>query len=127
MAMEETLMSTETEGLMNAKEAARYLRVSEFTLSRIEREGGLVPYRTPGGHRRYDLFMLNRYLELSRLPEGRKKQLGFKLQRGLIVGFFIGPDEGDLEAAWKLIETGLAVQEGNNLLPALHGKTQHDG
>jgi excisionase family DNA binding protein len=41
--------------VITAKEAARYLRVSMLTLSRIEREGGLVPYRTPGGHRSYKL------------------------------------------------------------------------
>ena len=52
--------------LMTAKEAARYLRVSMFTLSKIDKEGGLVPYRTPGGHRRYSLRMLNRYLNNSR-------------------------------------------------------------
>ena len=52
--------------LMTAKEAARYLRVSMFTLSKIEGEGGLVPYRTPGGHRRYSLRMLNQYLNSSR-------------------------------------------------------------
>jgi excisionase family DNA binding protein len=53
--------------LMTAKEAARYLRVSMFTLSKIENEGGLVPYRTPGGHRRYSLRMLNEYLNNSRI------------------------------------------------------------
>jgi excisionase family DNA binding protein len=52
--------------LMTAKEAARYLRVSMLTLSRIEREGRLVPYRTPGGHRRYRVKMLNEYLNNSR-------------------------------------------------------------
>ncbi|MBC8249902.1 MAG: helix-turn-helix domain-containing protein [Anaerolineales bacterium] len=52
--------------LMTAKEAARYLRVSMFTLSKIDKEGGLVPYRTPGGHRRYSLRMLNTYLNTSR-------------------------------------------------------------
>ena len=52
--------------LMTAKEAARYLRVSMFTLSKIDKEGGLVPYRTPGGHRRYSLRMLNQYLNNSR-------------------------------------------------------------
>jgi excisionase family DNA binding protein len=52
--------------LMTAKEAARYLRVSMFTLSKIDKGGGLVPYRTPGGHRRYSLRMLNRYLNSSR-------------------------------------------------------------
>jgi excisionase family DNA binding protein len=51
--------------VMTAKEAARYLRVSMFTLGKIEREGRLVPYRTPGGHRRYSLKMLNRYLNNS--------------------------------------------------------------
>jgi excisionase family DNA binding protein len=52
--------------LMNAREAAKYLRVSKFTLSKIEDQGGLVPYRTPGGHRRYSLTMLNSYLNNSR-------------------------------------------------------------
>jgi excisionase family DNA binding protein len=52
--------------LMTAKEAAKYLRVSMFTLSKMESKGGLVPYRTPGGHRRYSLRMLNRYLNNSR-------------------------------------------------------------
>jgi len=59
-------MAEERMSLMTAKEAARYLRVSMFTLSKIEREGGLIPYRTPGGHRRYSLRMLNEYLEESR-------------------------------------------------------------
>jgi len=52
--------------LMTAREAAKYLRVSMFTLSKIENEGGLAPYRTPGGHRRYSLRMLNAYLNSSR-------------------------------------------------------------
>jgi excisionase family DNA binding protein len=53
-------------GLMTAREAAKYLRVSMFTLSKMESDGGLVPYRTPGGHRRYSLRMLNQYLNNSR-------------------------------------------------------------
>lgn len=62
--------------LLTAKEAAQYLHVSLFTLGRIEREGLLVPFRTPGGHRRYSLEMLNEYLEKSRvrLP-GREKRI----------------------------------------------------
>ncbi len=52
--------------LMTAREAAKYLRVSQFTLDKIERAGGLVPYRTPGGHRRYNVRMLNKYLNNSR-------------------------------------------------------------
>jgi len=51
---------------LNAREAAQYLHISLFTLSRIEREGGLVPFRTPGGHRRYSMQMLHEYLESTR-------------------------------------------------------------
>jgi excisionase family DNA binding protein len=53
--------------LLTAKEAAAYLRLSLFTLRKIEQQGLIVPYRTPGGHRRYSVEMLNRYLEQSRL------------------------------------------------------------
>jgi len=59
-------MAEDRMNVMTTKEAARYLRVSMFTLSKIESEGRLVPYRTPGGHRRYSLRMLNRYLNNSR-------------------------------------------------------------
>ena len=58
--------------LLNAREAAQYLRVSLFTLSRIEKEGGLVPFRTPGGHRRYSVRMLHDYLETSRSSWSQK-------------------------------------------------------
>jgi excisionase family DNA binding protein len=53
--------------IMTAKEAADYLRVSLFTLRKIEQQGLIVPYRTPGGHRRYSLGMLQEYLENSRI------------------------------------------------------------
>jgi len=57
--------------VLTAKEAAEYLRISLFTLHKIEQRGLIVPYRTPGGHRRYSLQMLNEYLEGSRiLPVG---------------------------------------------------------
>ena len=52
--------------LLTAREAASYMRISLFTLSKIERVGALIPFRTPGGHRRYSLVMLNEYLEDSR-------------------------------------------------------------
>jgi excisionase family DNA binding protein len=58
----------EEKRLMTAKEAAAYLRISLFTLRKIEQQGLIVPYRTPGGHRRYSLDMLNQYLEESRIP-----------------------------------------------------------
>lgn len=53
------------QSLMTAEEAAKYLRVSLFTLRKMEREGHLRPYRTPGGHRRYSLKILNEYLQAS--------------------------------------------------------------
>jgi putative resolvase len=57
--------------LLTAKEAAAYLRISLFTLRKIEQQGLIVPYRTPGGHRRYSVDMLNEYLENSRVPPER--------------------------------------------------------
>ena len=52
--------------ILTAREAAEYLRVSLYTLGKMETEGSLIPFRTPGGHRRYSLRMLNEYLEESR-------------------------------------------------------------
>ncbi len=49
--------------LLNAREAAAYLRVSLSTLHRMEKGGKLHAMRTPGGHRRYTLAMLNLCLE----------------------------------------------------------------
>jgi excisionase family DNA binding protein len=51
--------SSERLVLLTAREAASYLRVSLSTLHRMERRGLLSPLRTPGGHRRYTLEMLN--------------------------------------------------------------------
>ena len=59
--------------VLTAKESADYLRISTFTLRKIEKEGLIVPYRTPGGHRRYSLEMLNEYLENSRIPPARRE------------------------------------------------------
>jgi excisionase family DNA binding protein len=49
--------------LLRASEAAKYLGVSLPTLRKIEKEGKLVPFRTPGEHRRYTIEMLDEYLE----------------------------------------------------------------
>ena len=65
-------MEREQHSLLTAKEAAQYLRVSLLTLSKIEKQGGIVPFRTPGGHRRYSLDMLREYLEKSRQPRQNK-------------------------------------------------------
>jgi excisionase family DNA binding protein len=59
-------MTDEEMTILTAKEAAEYLRVSLYTLRKMESEGGLVPFRTPGGHRRYSLKMLDDYLENTR-------------------------------------------------------------
>ena len=60
------MVTEERKVVLKAQEAAEYLRISLFTLNKIERQGLLVPFRTPGGHRRYTLEMLNRYVEESR-------------------------------------------------------------
>jgi len=60
------MASEDRKVLMKAREAAEYLCVSLFTLNKIERQGMIRPFRTPGGHRRYSLGMLNRYLEENR-------------------------------------------------------------
>jgi excisionase family DNA binding protein len=55
------------DSLLTAKEAAAFLRVSVNTLGRMEQRGLIVPYRTPGGHRRYTITMLRSYLEGTRV------------------------------------------------------------
>ena len=49
--------------LLTAKEAAAHLGVSLYTLKKIEHAGYFKPYRTPGGHRRYSLEVLEEYVE----------------------------------------------------------------
>ena len=52
--------------LLKAREAAEYLGVSLAALNRIDKKRELIPYRTPRGHRRYGLAMLDEYLERNR-------------------------------------------------------------
>lgn len=52
--------------LLTAREAAKYLRVSDHVLQAGEKSGELRAYRTPGGHRRYSVRMLNKFLQNSR-------------------------------------------------------------
>lgn len=57
-------MSTDDgQKLLCAREAAEYLGIPLASLYTIERNEELIPFRTPGGHRRYPLYMLNQYLE----------------------------------------------------------------
>lgn len=58
---------------MTARQAAEYLGVSMVTLGKMEKGGELVPFRTPGGHRRYSLRMLERYVESKRRSTARGK------------------------------------------------------
>ena len=70
----EDIVAIQTESntdLLTAKEAAAYLRVSLNTLWRMERRKLIVPYRTPGGHRRYTVAMLRMYLEQTRARSAR--------------------------------------------------------
>jgi len=48
---------------MTVEEAADYLRISKSTLRKAEKTGALRPFKTPGGHRRYSVKILNEYLE----------------------------------------------------------------
>ena len=66
---EQSLDTSERLVLLTAREAASYLRVSLSTLHRMERRGLLNPLRTPGGHRRYTLEMLNECLSHGDLEE----------------------------------------------------------
>lgn len=60
--------------ILTAREAAEYLRVSLYTLRKIESRGSLIPFRTYGGHRsRYSLRMRDEYLEESHQPPRRRE------------------------------------------------------
>ncbi|MBC7260890.1 MAG: helix-turn-helix domain-containing protein [Chloroflexi bacterium] len=67
------MTDNEKKVLLKAREAAEYLRISLFTLNKIERQRLLIPFRTPGGHRRYSLEMLNQYLEENRFPTNHSR------------------------------------------------------
>jgi excisionase family DNA binding protein len=60
--------------LFSAKEAIAYLGISLSTLGRIENQGLLIPFRTPGGHRRYAREMLDEYLETTRVQQKLKQE-----------------------------------------------------
>ena len=62
--------------LLTARETVDYLSISLSTLNRMEKQGLLIPFRTPGGHRRYDRAMLDEYLETTRRGPGRRSNDG---------------------------------------------------
>lgn len=130
-------------GLLTAREAAQHLHVSLFTLGRIEKEGLLVPFRTPGGHRRYSLEMLSEYLEHTRSPytESPTRILivddGHEVARSLArtlpsCSFASAQDElhvGIKLAEFKphlvLVSTTMRDMDGQALCGRLHGQNPH--
>lgn len=62
--MEEAMDRTKFQ--LRALQAAEYLGVSLATLRKMEKDGELVPFHTPGGHRRYSFEMLEEYVESNR-------------------------------------------------------------
>jgi len=62
--------------LLTARETVDYLNISLSTLNRMEKQGLLIPFRTPGGHRRYDKAMLDEYLETTRRGPRRQSNDG---------------------------------------------------
>ena len=65
-------MEEEKQFIFTAREAVKHLGISLGTLRIIEDQGLLVPFRTPGGHRRYDKKMLDEYMERTRQPPAKK-------------------------------------------------------
>jgi excisionase family DNA binding protein len=61
---------------MTARQAAEYFGVSIVTLTKMEKEGELVPFRTPGGHRRYSLEVLEEYAQSKRRSTAPKSAHG---------------------------------------------------
>ena len=49
--------------LLNTKDTANYLGVSVSTIYRMEEQGILVPSKTPGGQRRFNIKKLDEYIE----------------------------------------------------------------
>jgi DNA-binding transcriptional MerR regulator len=129
--------------LLTAKEAAQHLHVSLFTLGRIEKEGLLLPFRTPGGHRRYSAEMLTEYLEHSRSPSTEPrarilivddgKEVAESLARALpSCSFATAEDElhvGIKLAEFKpnlvLVSATMRGLDGQQLCRRLNGQNQH--
>lgn len=61
--------------LIPLSKAAKILGVSPTTLYRYEKKGLLKPHRTPGGHRRYNLGQLKRFLYTAMTPETTKPEI----------------------------------------------------
>jgi excisionase family DNA binding protein len=99
--------------LLTAREAAEYLHVSLFTLARMEKEALLVPYRTPGGHRRYSLEMLEEYLERSRVASAKRRRRVLVVDDGKEVADLLAPSfpSCDFTTARDELDVGMKIAE----------------
>ena len=61
--------------LLNTKEASEYLNVSADCLRKWDKSGKLVPYKTAGGHRRYDEDLLKSFLGAEIESDGEEKKI----------------------------------------------------
>ena len=98
--------------LLKMKEAADYLHVSQDCLRKWDRADKLKPFKTAGGHRRYDTDSLDEFL-------GKKNVVNYgNLYEHLCSASYISKIIGD-ENAEKIEK--IRVDVGNNLLK-LHEK-----
>jgi len=130
-------------GLLTAREAAQHLHVSLFTLGRMEKEGLLAPFRTPGGHRRYSQEMLDHYLEGSRsqranqerriLVVDQRDQLTHALARAFPTCRFtraqdelqVGIKLAEFKPHLVLVNTTMRDMDGQGLCRRLNGQNPH--
>lgn len=61
--------------LLNIKQAAEYLNVSEDTLRKWDKSGKLIPKKTSGGHRRYLVSELNDFIGIDNQINDKNKEI----------------------------------------------------
>ena len=61
--------------LLNIKQAAEYLNVSEDTLRKWDKSGKLIPKKTSGGHRRYLVSELNDFIGIDNQINEKNKEI----------------------------------------------------
>jgi len=64
--------------LLSTKEAAQHLGVSTSTVYRMVNNGALNPSKTPGGHRRFSIEMLEEFLESSKTIKAPQDPSAYK-------------------------------------------------
>lgn|GEM_PF-650700 len=65
---------------LRAPQAAEYLGVSLMTLTKMEKRGELIPFHTPGGHRRYSIELLEAYVRKNRQSVAQRNADSSKLR-----------------------------------------------